>query len=538
MGRTWRIVSLVIVTVGLLLSSWVQPRFCDARRKSKSDLQATYGVPFSTQLDLPPGAALTPPLQWSLVGTQNLPGSFTLDPSTGVLSGSPERIGSFKVKVRVQDSSLKPRRRQRTQRLVVGPPEFSTSGRQILMNGEPFYLKGIDYGSFIAGDAPWTKMKNADPEEDLAEIKHVLNANVVRVYQALPKKFYNAARENGLFVIQGIHFQVDAPEPSTSSACLDTDVDLFDPPIFNGLKKHVLAQVRTIHRYKASDVILGYVAGNEVNFCAQRSTILKHQDRPRYQGTYYSAPQTARFPAFNSYPDCAPLVDQWWDPHPFQSFVAELADAGAVMEASSYGVRHLWGHATDPNSSLAIELRDSFFPQVHFPIDLGFLDIVFQNVYSYFPPAIRFLGFREYLEKAAVAYPDRPFVVLECGYSTSPLSDSDNCAAEQNCGQPDVASLENYCFGNNTEAEQAAGILSRWQEATQEPLLSAGFFVFEYYDEWWKAGARSQYVQDEDRPEEWFGIKGVHGTPRDFRVVNKLAFDVVSDMFSAEVGGQ
>jgi len=73
--------------------------------------------------------------------------------------------------------------------------------------------------------------------------------------------------------------------------------------------------------------------------------------------------------------------------------------------------------------------------------------------------------------------------------------------------------------------------------AALSPVLVAGFFVFEYYDEWWKGSERSQFVQDIDKPEEWFGIKGVHGSPKNFKVTKKLAVQTVSQMFDQEVVG-
>jgi hypothetical protein len=286
----------------------------------------------------------------------------------------------------------------------------------------------------------------------------------------------------------------------------------------------------------ASDLILSYVVGNEINFCVQRSTILKHQDRPRYRGTFYHVPDQTKLPDVDGYDGCEYSIDHYWDPHPFQSFLAELADKGALFEAEIFGERHLWGHATDPNMSIALGRRDEFFPEIHFPADTSFLDIVFENVYSYFPPAVRFLGYRGYLEKAAQAYPNTPFVILECGYSTSPTPGSE-CASGPVCGQPEEASPTSFCFGGNTQLEQAEGLLERWHEVTRDPLVVAGFFVFEYYDEWWKGSERSQFVQDIDKAEEWFGIKGVHGSPKNFKVTKKLAFQTVSQMFDQEVFG-
>ena len=117
-------------------------------------------------------------------------------------------------------------------------------------------------------------------------------------------------------------------------------------------------------------------------------------------------------------------------------------------------------------------------------------------------------------------------------YSVSPDNDVVvNCAADPTCGMNNQPTPLALCFGGNTAGEQAQGLAERWREATARPDLSAGFFVFEYYDEWWKGGNRSEFVQDDDRPEEWFGIKSVTGTPQNFTIENRPAFETVRRMF-------
>jgi hypothetical protein len=447
-------------------------------------------------------------------------------------------MGEFRFRIRVTDAGSPSRAAERLTVLRVGPPIFSTRGRELLMNGEPFFLQGLDYSPFIAGDAPWSSMTKADPFEDLREIKE-LGANSIRTYQSLPKSVYDAARENGLFIVQGIHLQIDIP----TGAC--ETLDLFDD-FFEKHKEHVLAEIDEINMAGASDVVLCHVVGNELSFCVQKQTILNNQSRPRYDGRFYDVPPPpARLPTCDAYPGCPPPEQNCFpDPHPFQSYVAELVDIATAREVDYWGTRHLMTHATDPNMSIAPSLKDRLEPDRHFPVDLGFLDLVCQNVYSYFPPVIRFLGYRQYLEKCAVAYPDKPFLILECGYSTSPELDPmvGGCATPQLCGQPAVPLPSSHCFGRNTEAEQAAAIEIRWQEATAEPLLVSGFFIFEYYDEWWKGANASEFCKDRIRVEEWFGIKSVTedppgcADPNVYTIRDKPALETVRSMFSSPPG--
>jgi len=502
------------------------PNSCGPVIRTRYVIDGTFGVPFAAELKAVGG---TPPYRWAIDPPDGLPAGLTFDPA-GHIGGVPERMGEFRIRLRLEDAGSPPRVRERTACIRIGPPAFSTQGRRIHMNGEPFFLRGIDYSPFIAGDAPWTSMRHADPFDDLREIKEVLHANAIRVYQTLPKTVYDAARENGLFVIQGIHLQVDGPWPG-SPECRTTPMDLLEPAFFGGMKRHVIAEIDEIHHLGASDVVLCFVVGNEVNFCVQRATILKHQDRPRYRGTYYSAPAEPRLPPVDSYPGCPKPIDHFEDPHPFQSFIAELADAAASREVERFGMpHHLMGHATDPNLTIALGAKDLFYPEEHFPCDMSFLDIVFQNVYGYFPPYLRFIGYLEYLRACRAAYPGVPFVVLECGYSVSPEA-RDECAAGPVCGQPAVPRPMSLCFGNNTEEEQARGIATHYREAISEEDLAAGFFVFEYYDEWWKGSNASEWIHDREHPEEWFGLKAVEGEGDRYTIRNRPAFETVARMF-------
>ena len=501
-------------------------------------LEATFGLPLTSLALAATGGAS--PFTWEILPPDDLaPGPLPLGvslDSSGSVSGTPERVGDFRLRVAVRDSGAL--ERDRVVVLRVHPPVFSTRGRELLANGEPFFMKGIDYSPYIAGDAPWSAPLKANPYEDMEVIAGTLRANTIRVYQSLPRTVYDAARKNGLFVVQGIHLQIDGPSPGEPVACRNTDVDLLEPGFVERMKTHIISEIDEVHAAGGGDVVLCWVVGNEMNFCAQRKTIELHQEDPRlpYKGVIYSAPTEApRLPCVNAYPGCPQLIEAFQDPHPVQSFVAELVDTAAVREVAVHGERRLMAHATDPNTSVAVCSRDRFDPELHLPVDLGFLDIVFQNVYSYFPPAIRFLGYKEYLEACAVAYPDTPFVILECGYSVSPKEDMPGCAAGPNCGQPMAPIPDSFCFGKNTKDEQAQGIEAQWRSATSTPGLVSGFFVFEYFDEWWKGHQHSEFVHDETKGEEWFGIVEVRGTPDDFTTERRPAFETVQRIFGEDV---
>jgi hypothetical protein len=521
------------------------PADCGIVIRTPRVLEATFDMPLEVALAAEGG---TPPHAWEIEDPALLPPGVSFDADLGKLEGKPERLGEFRFRIQVTDAAIPPRIAERKMALQVAPPEFSTRGRELLMNGKPHFLKGLDYSPFIAGDAPWSAMTKANPFEDLAEIKS-LGANSIRVYQSLPKSVYDAARENGLFVIQGIHLQIDVPAGVTCDA-----LDLFDD-FLDRHREHVIAEIDEIHNAGGSDVVLCHVVGNELSFCVQRATICRNQARPRYDGRFYDVPPgPPRLPACDGCqapPQACPGLPLlqgacFPDPHPFQSYITELVDVATAREVDRWGARHLMTHATDPNMSIVPALEDRLEPDHHLPVDFGFLDLVCQNVYSYFPPAIRFLGYRRYLEQCAMAYPDRPFLILECGYSTSPERDSmvGGCATGSAgiCGLPATPLPDTLCFGANTELEQAQGIEARWQEVIEQPVLVSGFFVFEYYDEWWKGANSSEFCKDKNRVEEWFGLKSVAEPtpqctdPNVFTIRNKPALETVREMFSLPVG--
>jgi hypothetical protein len=128
-------------------------------------------------------------------------------------------------------------------------------------------------------------MTKADPFEDLKTIKE-LGSNAIRTCQSLPKSVYDAARANGLFIVQGIHLQIDIPVGTCET------LDLFDD-FFEKHKAHVLAEIDDIQAAGGSDVILCHVVGNELSFCVQRATIRRNQARPRYDGRPTTPPGPA-----------------------------------------------------------------------------------------------------------------------------------------------------------------------------------------------------------------------------------------------------
>ena len=130
-------------------------------------------------------------------------------------------------------------------------------------------------------------------------------------------------------------------------------------------------------------------------------------------------------------------------------------------------------------------------------LDQSMWDVVSFNAYSYCTPA-REIGYANFVNSLKSLHSkERPFIVTEFGLSVSPQGNGKGS------------------YGGNTEKEQAEGVVNCFRELIEGG--AAGGCVFEWNDEWWKAGNPSLH---DIHPEEWFGIIGIEkrinplGTPR------------------------
>jgi len=126
-------------------------------------------------------------------------------------------------------------------------------------------------------------------------------------------------------------------------------------------------------------------------------------------------------------------------------------------------------------------------------------------------------GYYGYLCDLKRKYPDKPILITEFGYSTSPNGSG-------NCG-----------YGRNSEGEQADCIKQRWYDIVRAGCL--GGIVFEWNDEWWKNNCTGDDKNSHDLndPEEWFGVIAVNGTdPDNYTLRKKQAYCAIKEMFGEE----
>lgn len=149
-------------------------------------------------------------------------------------------------------------------------------------------------------------------------------------------------------------------------------------------------------------------------------------------------------------------------------------------------------------------------------LDMSFFDVIGFNVYSYWPPKIIYKGYFDYLGDLKEKYPNKPLLITEFGYSTSPVGQG------------------NYGYGGNSEVLQAEGIKKRWQEIVNANCI--GGIVFEWDDEWWKNNCfgEDKDTHEIDDAEEWFGIIAVEGVADNYTLRKKLAYYAVQEIFGSD----
>jgi hypothetical protein len=129
--------------------------------------------------------------------------------------------------------------------------QVKVSGRQLLVNGSPFIIKGFCYHPIPAGQGPNYNWVN-DPNiynTDFPLIKDT-GANCIRLYSAdCTTAMLDAAYNNGLYVILGLWVNYDA--------------NLADPNVRNKIKNDFVSMV---NQWKNHDAILMWCIGNEQNY--------------------------------------------------------------------------------------------------------------------------------------------------------------------------------------------------------------------------------------------------------------------------------
>jgi len=282
-----------------------------------------------------------------------------------------------------------------------------------------------------------------------------LGANTIRFWGA-PKYCYEAIKTiEDLYFIQTIWIKGDEPD--------------FQNALFKENTKSYIREV--IDRIYSvfndnSPPLVAFTIGNELSESSILSTNTAHPNITSFSGNYIITDSNITAT---------------------EAFIAEMADFTRTYEFDTYGKKSLLTYCN--------EIRTADI------IDIPFLDFISHNAYSYAVPYYRpntLSGsssgsiFQGWIEEIKSKHPNKPLLVTETGLSVSPNA--------FHVGSP------NYGYGGNTELEQTTGLLQNINDINTTILPSAGVFIHEYIDAWWKFGLEDSYSQDPNDIEEWFGI--------------------------------
>lgn len=332
-------------------------------------------------------------------------------------------------------------------------------------DGKPVFLNIIGYQPLEPGKKPWDEnypereqISSYRLKDDLRRLKAFQGGSepvVLRVYtqptprepNRLPKFFYNDIRELGFWIIRDIYFD---------------NID------FDEGKAKVDMVISEVNNANAFDVIFAWEIGNEFKV-----------------GADGSADEIETF-IENI---CAYIKDE----------VNEVDIEGIsdwVTWQSWVGSDPLW---TDYEYTIPIEPEG--------------LDYISFNAYCYEPAQIRDhqpgpttgTPYQGYLAALKGHYSDKPFVIVETGLSDSNLPEPDAGHVHERL-QPWYPA---YRKGGLTSEQVAEGLADRYWDArllrdeSDPNIVIAGLAIFEWNDEWWKAGTPGE---DDQLPEEHFGL--------------------------------
>jgi len=354
-----------------------------------------------------------------------------------------------------------------------GPGGFTIEGSDFYRWGAPTFLQILSYQPLEPGQDSTDPISLTRIEDDLCRLAAFQDGDdpvVLRVYAQptatlsvrMPQEFYDGVRELGFWVIRDIWFEPDY----TASDAVAKGQAAIDA---------VINEVQTV---AAFDRIFAWEFANE-----------------------FQADTAVEIAALESF-----LTDM----------CAYLKQQVTALPVSDWVTWASW----PPSDPLHTDGN---------PIVLDCWDFHGHNVYSYEPDRIRDhqagpatgTPFAGYLAALADAYADRgldkPLVLSETGYPDSPMT-----VPSQSDYHPWAPQ---YTKGELSSEVVAEALANRYWDARLSGTVD-GFALFEWNDEWWKAGDPTS----QGHPEEYFGVIGFD--PDTYEAVAKLQFDTVQTLYT------
>ena len=334
----------------------------------------------------------------------------------------------------------------------------------------PVFFRGMGYSPYLPGETP---VRGMAPGNDDRYGRHLalmeeMNITYLHVFPRLmPANFFKALDRTEM--VYGQDVWVWAYE------------DDFLAPEFQAKTLRDIKEVID-HTYRVGrpDRLVLFSIGDELQAKCVRSTNARHPEVRDYMGKHLTVTnRTATEVA-----------------------MAKLVDEAMEYELSRYGRRHLYCHTSwthigpiADRPDLEVSREDILVP------DMG--DLVCLNVYTYAngvrtspPGSVTGTTYQGYLEQLA-RESTQPILVTQVGLATSPYEP-----------RPWVPG-----FGGHKVEDVPAAFRAVWRDirtaAGKEKF--SGLVFFELHDEWWKTakGPEEALRQDEDDPEQWFGVYSI-----------------------------
>lgn len=352
------------------------------------------------------------------------------------------------------------------------PLRFVTRGTELidLRGNVPVFFRGIGYSPYLAGETP---INGAGPGDDGRYVDHfaifrALGVNYLHVFPRLmPPGFFAALDQSDLVYGQDIWV-------------LGTADDFLD----QGFQARTFAQIKEVidHTYAVGrpERLVLFSIGDELQAAAVSRTDARHPEVHDYQGKHVVV--TNRTPT--------------------EVALARLIDQAMDYELTRYGQRHLYTHTSWTHIGPLANRPDlEVAPASILVPDMG--DLLCLNIYTYArgvltspPGSVTGTAYQGYLEELA-ASTTKPLLITQVGLATSPFEP-----------KPWVPG-----FGGHKVEDVPATLRAVWQDvrSARGREKYCGLVFFELHDEWWKSNKSPAEAtrQDEDDPEQWFGIYAV-----------------------------
>ena len=386
-------------------------------------------------------------------------------------------------------------------------------GKTILVDGEPFEIRGVDMGVGIPGH--FATDYAIDRETYLRWFGQIqeMGANCIRVYTILQDDFYeafyeyNKDREEPLYLLHGLwvndyvmYSHRDAFDPEYLGALIEDGRTLID--ILHGNKTFSLSEDLGSGAYTRdiSPWVLGYILGVEWEDTTVAYTDHMQKEKNSYQGEYLFTSE---------------------DASPFEAMLAQMGDWLISYETRKYHAQRLVAFAnwptTDPfdwEEQVSAYFRKfakvdvehirstekflsgqfaSYHIYPYFPDYLGFQDVLGQEV----PQKYRFMengvfnSYRAYLSMIN-DYHTMPVVVSEYGVPAA----RGRAQTDRNTGRSQ---------GGMSEKEQAEAAVSCYEDIMKAGC--AGSVLFTWQDEWFKRTWNTMAYSDLTKTPYWCDVQ-------------------------------